>query len=178
MELTPAIMNAPKVGSWSLADCARIVTMTFARKMQDLTENQLKFTANEVYTRVREKYSYLTTKEIEYACEQGAYGAFGEVYKISAATIFQWLDAYSTSEARCNAIRANAPLAIAEKATVTTEEADRMVRDKIVSIFLEWQKTGMVRDTGGVVSGKLHELGLLRYTQDELNRTMKTPIRN
>lgn len=131
------------------AQLSLIVGKAFTRKNQAIDKLGLSETISEFKKAILRNFSFLTIGEVAYAMERGVFGEYGQYYGLSCVTFCAWLQSYSGSQERLDALRIGNVKAIAEHATITDEEKRLIVRNKAIEKFEEYKKTLKLSDIGG-----------------------------
>ena len=123
----------------------------------------MKQTALELKVMLVSEFYYLSIAEVDYAFEQGVFGYLGEYYGLNIVTFKHWLQIYSGSQERLNALRANkGTLAISQTSTLTNNEKDCIVRNYVIDEFGKYKESETLSNIGGVTYRYLDKKGLIK----------------
>ncbi|MEB0250038.1 hypothetical protein QN344_07805, partial [Mucilaginibacter sp. 5B2] len=120
-----------------------------------------------VYDDVKRHFLNLTIAEVGIAIESGSKGLYGKVVGLAPKDVFEWLTAYSISEARKMQV---AELAKQNEAyPEPTEEQKRLIRwNNMLNAWAAYKKDGSFNDHGNAVYNTLVNNGRINYSDEQM----------
>lgn len=116
---------------------------------------------------VKRHFPNLTISEVGVAIESGSKGLYGKVVGLAPKDVFEWLSAYSISEAR--KIQVAELVNKSEQVPEPTEEQKRRLRwDNMLNAWATFKKNGTFNDHGNAVYNTLVRNGRLKYSREKV----------
>lgn len=129
----------------------KIVLFAYFANSQELnSKDEAEMTANALINFIRKHKIDLTLDELKETLQEGAYGQYGKVYKVSLNTMIEWILKYTSSQEYLSKVaKRNNRLAIAPKATVTDHEINEFMKSACRKCFETYKQQGVITGNAG-----------------------------
>lgn len=150
-----------------MVEIARAVT----RSGSTMSENDLRFTSEEVAQQILEEYYSLHIAELPLLIKSGVYGKFGDFYGVNAVSINGWMVGYIESDVRNRAIqemnRIAADRQIAQSAPLTPDREYSALRSMSAEMFDRYVAGVEWRDFRNYLYLFYEKLGLIALSTED-----------
>lgn len=114
---------------------------------------------------LREYNKNISYQEIELAFRNGFKNEYGEWFGLNNKTYFQWVNGYTMSVARKQAIKNRELLLVPAEIKLSEEEKNKIIHEGALMAFSQFKEKGFVLDVGNVNYNYLDSKGVFNFTK-------------
>lgn len=168
--ITVAIQQTPLCSKVDRAQLIKLFMVEIAKAVSrsgsTMSENDLRFTSEEVPQLILEEYHTLHIGEIPLIFKCGVFGKFGDFFGVNAVSINKWIASYLDSDCRKKAAQEVLQISVERqlpaKAPVTPQGEYASLRQMIGEAYDKYLRGEAISDPGCCHYKFLTQLGLLK----------------